>query len=334
MKDIERRKALVIGAGAIAAAALGVRAAPAAAQGTAPSGRWPDRPIRLIVPFSAGGGGDTLARQLAPRLAERLGVQVVVENRPGAGGNLGTEAALKSPADGYTLVAISASYPCQAIVSRLSFDPLVDYTPISLVAREPGLLIVNPDSPARTLGELIALAKAKPSTIAYGSAGYGSQAHFNTEHMAHVTGVKLNHVPYKGTSQAFNDLLGGSIQFMFATPQFAVPFHRAGRTRILAVAGPERIAALPEIPTFTELGFPFEFIAWNGIGAPRGLPADVAARLNTEVDAVLKSREIVEKFAADGVRTIGGPADRLSTLISADIERWRDIAQRAGIKPE
>ncbi|MFZ4759758.1 MAG: Bug family tripartite tricarboxylate transporter substrate binding protein, partial [Burkholderiaceae bacterium] len=212
---MERRRALTLGLGT-AALALAARPATVHAQAT----RFPDRPVKLIVPYSPGGGGDTLARQLAPRLADRLGVQVVVENRPGAGGNLGTEAGLKAPADGYTLVAISASYPCQAIVSKLSFDPLVDYTPITLVSREPGILIVNPDFPAKSLRELIELAKARPGTLAYGSAGHGSQAHFNTEYMAYRAGIRLNHVPYKGTSQAFNDMLGGNIQLMFATPQF------------------------------------------------------------------------------------------------------------------
>jgi len=326
---MERRSALALGLGS-ATLALATRPAAVLSQ----TGRFPDRPVKLIVPYSPGGGGDTLTRQLAPRLADRLGVSVVVENRPGAGGNLGTEAGLKAPADGYTLVAISASYPCQAIVSKLSFDPLTDYTPIALVSREPGILIVNPDFPAKTLRELIELAKARPASLAYGSAGHGSQAHFNTEYMAYRAGIRLNHVPYKGTSQAFNDMLGGNIQLMFATPQFVVPFAKAGRTRVLGVAGAERLSALPDVPTFGEAGLAFEFIAWNGIIAPKGLPAEIATRLNTEVDAVLKSREVVDKLAADGVGTIGGPPDRLSSLIRADIERWRDTAQRAGIKPE
>lgn len=296
--------------------------------------KFPDRPIRIIVPYSAGGGGDTLARLLAPRLADRLGTSVVVENRPGAGGNLGTEQGLKSPPDGHTLVAISSSYPCQAVISKLGFDPVADYTPITLISREPGVLIVNPDFPAKSLRELIELAKTRPGAYAYGSAGLGSQAHFNTEHMAHLAGVKLNHIPYKGTSQAFNDMLGGNIHLMFGTPQFVVPFSRSGRTRVIAVAGPERLAALPDAPTFREAGLDFDFIAWNGIVAPRGVPSDVAVRLTAEFDAVLRSREIADRFNADGVRPIGGAADRLSTLIRADIERWREVARIANIKGE
>ncbi|MFM1988492.1 MAG: hypothetical protein RJA99_1449 [Pseudomonadota bacterium] len=330
---MDRRRALALAAGAVLAASAS-RSDDAAAQQPQAGGRWPDRPVRLIVPYSAGGGGDTLARQLAPRLAERLGVAVNVENRPGAGGNLGTEGGLKAAPDGTTLVAISASYPCQAVISKLSFDPLVDYTPISLLSREPGVLLVNPDFPAKTLREFVALAKAKPGALAYGSAGLGSQAHFNTEWMAFLAGVKLNHVPYKGTSQAFTDLLGGNIQTMFATPQFAVPLHRSGRTRVLAVAGTERLASLPDVPTFAEQGLAFEFWAWNGLIAPRDLPTGIAARLNAEVNAVLGSREVNEKLAADGVGAVGGAPERLSALIRQDVERWREIAQRAQIKAE
>lgn len=329
---MDRRRALALTA--VGAATLPAATRPGAAVAQQPAARWPDRPVRLIVPYSAGGGGDTLARQLAPRLAERLGVAVNVENRPGAGGNLGTEAGLKAAPDGTTLVAISASYPCQAVISKLAFDPLADYVPIALLSREPGVLLVNPDFPAKTLREFAALAKAKPGALAYGSAGTGSQAHFNTEWMAFQMGVRLTHVAYKGTSQAFTDLLGGNIQTMFATPQFAVPMHRSGRTRVLAVAGNERLAAFPDVPTFAEQGVPFEFWAWNGIIAPRGLPAEIAARLNAEVNAVLASREVTEKLAADGVGAVGGAPERLSVLIRQDFERWRDVAQRAQIKAE
>jgi tripartite-type tricarboxylate transporter receptor subunit TctC len=319
-----RRRDALAGGAAVLAGLLPAR--------TPAQGRWPDRPIRLIVPYSAGGGGDTLARQLAPRLAERLGVPVVVENRPGAGGNLGTEAGLKAPADGYTLVAISSSYPCQAVISRLSFDPLTDYAPIVLLSREPGVLLVRPDFPARSVRELVELARARPGSLAYGSAGMGSQAHFNTEFMAWGMGIRLNHVPYKGTSQAFADLQGGNIQLMFGTPQFAIPQVRGARTRALGIAGPERLGGLPDVPTFAEAGFPFEFIAWNGIIAPRGTPADVVARLNAEINAVTSSRELADKLAADGVGTVGGPPERLSTLIREDIDRWRELAPRAQIR--
>lgn len=298
--------------------------------------RFPERPIRIIVPYSAGGGGDILARAMAPRLAERLGVPVVVENRAGAGGNLGTEHGLKSPADGYTLVAISSTYPCQAVVSRkLGFDPLNDYTPVSLMSAGPAVLAMGKHVGVQNMAGFIELARRTPGSQAYGSAGVGSQAQFATELFAHLAGIQLNHVAYKGTSQAFNDLLGGSIAVAITTPAFITPFIRSGRALGLAVSGPKRLPQLPEVPTFAEVGLPdYEYTAWNALIAPKGLPPEVLARLNLEINHVLSTREVTEKIIADGVTPVGGEPETLSRQIRADILRWQEVARVANIREE
>lgn len=302
----------------------------------AASSVFPDKPVRIIVPYSAGGGGDILARAMAPRLAERLGVPVVVENRPGAGGNLGTEIGLKSPADGTTLVAISSSYPCLAVTSKkLGFDPLRDYTPVALVSGGPAVFALGRHLGVSEMAGFVAQARKNPGGLAYGSAGIGSQAQFATELFALQAGISLNHIAYKGTSQAFNDLLSGNIALAMTTVAFVTPFIRSGRAIGLAVSAKKRLTQLPEVPTFEEVGLPdYEYTAWNALIAPRGLPREIQLRLNQEINNVIGSREVSEKILADGVTPVGGEPAVLSRQIESDIERWRHVARVANIRED
>lgn len=313
------------------AAGLGLPATWAQASST-----FPDKPVRIIVPYSAGGGGDILARTMAPRLAERLGVPVVVENRPGAGGNLGTEIGLKSAPDGATLVAISSSYPCLAVTSKkLGFDPLRDYTPVALVSGGPAVFALGRHVGVTDMAGFVARARKEPGALAYGSAGMGSQAQFATELLALQAGISLNHIAYKGTSQAFNDLLAGNIALAMTTVSFVTPFIRSGRAIGLAVSAGKRLAQLPEVPTFTEVGLPdYAYTAWNALIAPRGLPREIQARLNQEINSAIRSREVSEKILADGITPIGGEPDVLSRQIESDIQRWREVARVANIRED
>jgi tripartite-type tricarboxylate transporter receptor subunit TctC len=295
--------------------------------------RFPSRPIRFVVPFAAGGGGDTVARLLAQRLGERIGNPVVVENRVGAGGNIGTDYVLKSPADGYTLLNMSSSYPIQAAVSVLPFDPIADMQPVIMISRDPVVLIVNPSSPLRSARELAESARRTPDKLTHGSAGVGSIAHLGMEELAFVMGVKLVHVPYKGSSQAFNDILSSHVDLMLTSSTFAAPFLKAGRVRALGIAGTERMASLPDVPTFEEQGFAgYDVVDWKALAGPKGMPPDVLAYLNTELNAVLTQRAVVDRFKADGTTAVGGSPEQMMQIVRADIARWKKVVEKANVK--
>jgi tripartite-type tricarboxylate transporter receptor subunit TctC len=296
---------------------------------------YPSRPIRIIVPFSPGGGGDLMARKVAAKLAERTGASVVVENRAGASGNIGAEVVVRSAPDGYTLLSTSSTYGIQAALGRTPFDPLNDVTPIVALSRAPAVFIVAPNSPFKTLRDLIDAAKRYPTEVTFGTAGIGAIAHMNIEHFASVAGIRMTHVPYKGSSQALTDMLGGNIAVTTANPTVAAPMVRAGRVRALAVGGASRLPSMPAVPTFAEAGLPgFDPYDWKAIFGPKGMPQDVVSRLNTEIDAIVRDKDFASVLEADGSTALGGPPPRLAALVKSDVGRWRDLIRDRKIKVE
>jgi len=297
--------------------------------------KFPNKPIRFVVPFAAGGGGDVTARMLAQRLSERLNSPVVVENKVGAGGNIGSDFVLKSPADGYTLLNMSSSYPIQAAVSKLPYDPIADLQPIMMVSRDPVVLVVHPSSPLRTAKDLVEAAKKTPAKLTYGSAGVGSIAHLGMEELAYEMGVTFVHVPYKGSSQAFNDLLGNNVDMMLTSATFGATYIQSNRVRALGIAGTKRAPTMPDVPTFQEQGWPdYQVVDWKAVAGPKGIPADVVALLNSELNAVLKHKAVMEKMEGEGTTAVGGSPEQMMQIVRSDIERWKSVAARAKVKIE
>jgi tripartite-type tricarboxylate transporter receptor subunit TctC len=298
--------------------------------------KYPSKPIKFVVPFAAGGGGDVVARMLAQRLTERINNPVVVENRTGAGGNIGSDFVLKSQPDGYTLLNMSSTYPIQAAVSaKLPFDPIVDMQPIIMVSRDPVVLLVNVNSPIRNAKDLFDAAKRTPDKLTYGSAGVGSIAHLGMEELAFLMGIKLVHVPYKGSSQAFTDLLGGQVDMMLTSATFSGPHIKGGKVRGLGIAGTQRMPTLAEVPTFEEQGFRgYDVVDWKAVAGPRGMPPDVVAFLNRELNEVLRHKAVVEKFEAEGTTAVGGTPEQMMETLKSDIERWKRVAEKAKVKIE
>jgi len=296
---------------------------------------YPGKSVRLIVPFAPGGGVDLTARLLAPRLAEGLGQTVVVDNRPGAGGTLGTELGVRAAPDGYTLTMISASYPVNPSLYKLTFDPVEDISAIAQVATGPYLVVVHPSLPVKNIRELIAFARARPGQINYATSGQGSVIHLATELFANMAAIRMNHIPYKGTGPALSDTVGGQTALLFSSIAPALPQVKSGRLRALAVTSAARVRAEPQIPTVAESGVPgYEATAWQGVVGPRGLPRPIVDRLNSETNKVVRMREFEERLQSDGVWPAGGTPDELKALIRREIGQWRDIIARAGIKPE
>jgi tripartite-type tricarboxylate transporter receptor subunit TctC len=297
--------------------------------------KYPSKPIRFVVPFAAGGGGDVVARMLAQRLQERLNNPVIVENRTGAGGNIGADYVLKSPPDGYTLLNMSSTYPIQAAVSKVPFDPIADMQPIIMVSRDPVVMLVNATSPLKDARDLAAAAKRSPDKLTHGSAGVGSIAHLGTEELAYIMGIKLVHVPYKGSSQAFTDLLGGQVDMMLTSATFAGPHIKGGKVRALGIAGAQRVRTLPDVPTLEEQGFRgYNVVDWKAVAGPKGIPADIVALLNRELNEVLRHKAVTEKFEAEGTTAVGGTPEQMMEIVRADIVRWRRVAELAQVKIE
>lgn len=297
---------------------------------------YPSKPIKIIVPFSAGGGGDLIARKVGTRLAERTGVSVVVENRAGASGNIGAELVVKSPPDGYTVMSTSSTFGIQAaLAAKLSYDPFGDLTPLIAVTRTTSIILVNAASPIRTLRDLSEAGKRQPGKLTYGTAGVGAIAHLQTEELASKLGIKMTHVPYKGTSQAFTDLLGGVIDVIFANPVMAANLVRSGRAHALAIGGEKRLPALSEVPTFIESGLKdYSPSDWKAMLGPKGIPPEIVAKFNSEVNAILKEPAFSAVLAADGSTAIGGSPDELVSLIKSDVERWRALVRERHIQIE
>lgn len=296
---------------------------------------WPARPIKLIAPFAPGGGSDFTSRLVAEKLSARLGQTMVVENKPGAGGNLGAEAAIRSPADGYTYLTISGSYAINSILHKPSFDSLNDIVAIGQFTDEPMVLTVNPSVPARTLGELVELCKREPGKLSYGSSGPGGLLHLGTEFFLDAADIRAAHVPYRGTALALADLLAGNLQILLGGVTTMLPYIKSGKVRGLATSATRRLAAAPDIPSYSEHGYPtLDFNLWHGMIGPKGIPDAIVSRLNAELDAVLKSPEVSGRLAEDGVITVGGPSEAFMSTIRAEVERWQAFIKRTGIKLE
>ncbi len=274
-----------------------------------------------------------MARLVGQKISEALGQQVIVDNRPGAGSTLGFDLGVRSPPDGYTLLMITPSWSINPSLYPIKFDAAVDYTPVLLVARGPFVIVAHPSLPARTTRELVALAKARPNAITYGSSGQGAIVHLATELFLYKAGIKMTHVPYKGGGPALVDLIAGQIQIVFATPQAGLPHVKAGRIRAIAVTTPERVAAAPDIPTAAESGVPgYEVTNWHGLIGPKGLPKPVVDRLNAEVNKAIRGKDLEDKLSANGVSAAGGAPEVLHDLIRREIDQWRQAVTAAGVK--
>ena len=294
---------------------------------------YPSRPIRIVVAAAPGGGTDFVSRLMGGKLAEALGQQVFVENRPGAGSTIGYEYGVKAPPDGYTLTMITGSYSINPSLYPIKFHPLNDFTPVIWVARGPYVIVVHPSLPVRTTRELIALAQARPGQIIYGSSGQGAIVHLTTELFLYMAGVKMTHVPYKGGGPAMTDLLAGHIQLVFATAPVGLPQAKAGRLRALAVTTSTRVPAEPGLPTVAESGVPgYEVTNWHGLIGPKGLPRPVVERLNGEMTKILRQKDMEERLQADGLTPAGGTPEQLYEQIRREIEQWRSVVQRAGVR--
>jgi len=296
---------------------------------------YPTKPVRIIVPFAPGGGSDFIARFMAQRLTESFGSQVIVENKPGAGGVLGIELGVKAPADGYTLTLIASSYTVNPSVYKLNFDPVTDITPIIQLSQGPLLVVVNPSLPVKTIKDLIALAKSKPGEVTFASSGQGSVIHLATELFGSMAKVKMNHIPYKGTGPALTDTLAGQTNVFFSSTANAMPHVKAGKLRAVAVTTAKRIPALPEVPTVAESGVPgYDVVLWHGLIGPKGLPRAVVDRVNGDVTKSLKLKETAEQLQNDGVAPAGGTPEQFAATIKKEIGVWKKVAADAGVKQE
>ncbi|MHB1114235.1 MAG: Bug family tripartite tricarboxylate transporter substrate binding protein [Acidovorax defluvii] len=308
------------------------------AVGSAVGGEYPERPIKLICPYAAGGLTDVIARVLAKRLSERLGQPVIVENRTGAGGIIGVEQAAKSPADGYTLVLVAQGLASvnPSLYKKLPYDTLRDFAPISLTNTFSLVLIGSRDFPPATVTEFISMARAKPGALSYGSAGNASTSHLMTELLKSQAGIDVLHVPFRGESAAFPELMAGRLTAMFATVGGALPLIEAGKVRALAVGTKERSKLLPQVPTIAESGAApgFDVSGWYGILAPAAVPKAVAARLSKELMAIAREPAMREQFSARGVESVGSTSEEFSALIKSETERWRKVVNQVGIKPD
>ena len=296
---------------------------------------YPTKPIRVIVPFAPGGGSDFIARFMAQRLSGLLGKPFVIENKPGAGGNLGTEQGVRAAADGYTLTLIASSYTVNPAIHKLNFDPVNEVTPIIQLSRGPLLVLVNPSLGASTLQDLIAMAKKKPGEIMYASSGQGSIIHAATELFNLKAGIKMIHVPYRGTGPALTDTLAGQTQVFFSSAATALPHVQSGTLRALAVTTAKRLPALPNVPTVAEAGLPgYEVALWHGLIAPKGLPRTIVDKINKAANESLTLKDTAEKLATDGVAPAGGTPEQFMATIRKEIDLWKKLAADGVIKAE
>ncbi|WP_144637616.1 Bug family tripartite tricarboxylate transporter substrate binding protein [Bordetella genomosp. 13] len=296
---------------------------------------YPDKPIRLIVPFPPGGGTDALARQIAIKMGADTGWNIVTENRPGAGGNLGVDLAAKAAPDGHTIALGQTSNLAinPTLYPKLPYDPERDLTPIGLVADAPLVLVVNAGSPFKTLADVVAAAKAKPTELDYASSGSGTVAHLATEQFQKAAGIKLTHIPYKGAAQGANDLIGGQIDMYMSSVPTLIGHIRSGTMRALAVTSTQRTADLPDVPTFAESGFKgFEAVTWFGLVGPAKMPADVVAQLNKALNDALKSPETQRHFQEQGAAVRSSTPQAYGQLIHDERARWGAIVREAGVR--
>ena len=294
--------------------------------------QYPTKPVKIIVGFAPGGGSDFIARIVAQKLTQKLGQTVFVENRPGAGGNLGAEIALKSPGDGYTLFLAATSYTVNANLYKLPFDPVKDITPIARLASGPFVIAANPDAGIKTLKDFVDLAKKEPGKLSYASAGSGSITHIATEYFLTTAKIDVLHVPYKGTSPALTDTMAGQVQIIFGTVASTVPHVKSGKLTGLAVTTAKRLAALPDIPTVMESGYPdFDVSVWHGLIGPKGIPNDIVTKLNTAVRESLTDPATAEQLASDGLTASTDTAAEFGALIAEEVKRWGELVRARDI---
>ena len=313
----------------VLAALVAVSAVHASAQ------TYPNKPIRLVVPFPPAGTTDILAREVGQRLTEALGQSVVIDNRPGAAGNIGSDIVAKSAPDGYTLLMCTVSSHAinPSLYSKLPYDHIKDFAPVILVARVPNVLEVNPGVPVNTVADLIKLAKEKPGQINFASSGSGTSIHLSGELFKTMTGVDMVHVPYKGSAPALADLMGGQVQVMFDNLPSSLQQIKAGKLRAIAVTSSERAPALPDIPTIAESGVPgFEATSWFGVLAPAGTPPAIVNRLNAEIDKWLQSDSGKAQLLEQGALPAGGTPDEFAAYIRAETEKWAKVVKLSGAK--
>src|SRR5712691_11532279 len=302
---------------------------------------WPEKPVRFVVGFTPGGPSDILARALGQKLAELWTQQVVIENRPGAGGNIAAEVVAKSAPDGTTWLLGNNSILAtnQSLYAKLGYDPVKDFAPVALVAIQPNILVVNPNVPAKSVKELIALAKAKPGELNYASSGSGAAAHLAGELFKAMTGVHMLHIPYKGAQPALTDVIAGQAQLMFATSASVIPYVKAGRLRALAVTTARRSGVVPDLPTVSEAGAEsgprgFEAITWHGVVVPRATPRVLVERLNGDIVKALQARELRERLESLGAELAAGTPEDFADYIAREIPKWAKVVKDSGARAE
>jgi tripartite-type tricarboxylate transporter receptor subunit TctC len=297
---------------------------------------YPSRPVRIVVPFSPGGPNDIIVRLVARKLAETWGQPAVVENRPGAGGNIGTDFVAKAPPDGHTLLSVGpGSLIINPLIGKVPYDTARDFAPVTLMARAPNALVAHPSLPASSVRELIALARSQPGRINYGSGGNGSTPHLAGALFAAMAGIELTHVPYKGTAPAMADLIGGQVQIAFLGIPTVLPHLKSGKLRVLAVTGKRRSPELAGVSTVDEAGVPgYELSPWYGLLAPAGTPRAIVARLSAEVTGIVRAAEMKEKLAVQGAEVAGGSPEEFAAVIQADSLTWSRVVKDAGIRGE
>jgi tripartite-type tricarboxylate transporter receptor subunit TctC len=303
------------------------------AAGSAPAQTYPNRPVRVIAPFTTGSAADSLARVLGQKLTDVWGQQMVIDNRIGANGMIGTEAVAKAPPDGYTILLNNISLAINpALYSKMPYNTLADFVPVSLTAAILLALVVHPSLPVHSVNELVTLARARPGQLNYASGGNGSAQHLPMEMLRVATAINLVHVPYKGLGPAFNDVLGGQVPVMFAGVSNVVPYMQSKRLRVIAVGSAKRTPALPEVPTVAEAGIPgFNFDAWTGYLAPSGTPKEIVAKLHADITRTLGARDVQEKLVALGFDLVGGNSDEFAALMRNDITRLAKLIKDSGI---
>jgi tripartite-type tricarboxylate transporter receptor subunit TctC len=297
---------------------------------------FPSRPVRVVVGLAPGGATDIQARLFAQKLTESLGRPFVVENRAGAGGTIAYGIVAKSPADGYTLVAAAGGFSTTPLFySNLQYDPLKSFAPLSLLVQSPFLLMVHPSLPVKSVKELVALARARPASIDFGSAGHGTSTGLALDLFTHMAGVKITHVPYRGIGPVLVDVLAGQVHGLFGNPLSSLVYVKAGRLRALAVSSAKRAAVLPELPTVAEAGVAdYESITWHGWLAPAGTPATVVGRLNGELMKAARATDLAGKLAADGGEPVGSTPAEFAQHIAAELARWRKVVRKTGVPTE
>jgi tripartite-type tricarboxylate transporter receptor subunit TctC len=309
-------------------------AAAALATGTAPAQAWPDKPIRFVMTAPAGSSIDVLGRTIADKLKDRLGQAVIVENKPAAGGTVAVAEVAKAAPDGYTMVlGFNGPLAFGPLLQKLPYDVAKDLAPVIITSSQPNVLAVNAALPVKNLAELVAYAKANPGKLNYASVGNGSSSHLNMELLKSVAGIDAVHVPFNGSPPAVTATVQGETQMMFAVMQPLQPQVQAGKLRAIAVTTARRFPLLPDLPAIAESGYPgFEALAWNGVMVPAATPKPIVARLNAEIDAILKQPDVAQKMSAAGFQLVGGAPEDLSALIRSETERWTPVIRRLGLK--